>query len=530
MATATAREEPGTARMTGAMYPGAHARTMPDRAAALHAETGEALTYRDLDARSNQLAQFLHANGLRRGDHMALLMENRLDYFVVMWAAIRSGLYITAINRYLTADEAAYIINDCAAQVLITSIDRAEVTAALTTLTPNCPIKLMIGGAAPGYDCFETTIAPLPTTALAEEWLGDTMLYSSGTTGRPKGVKRVQQQAKVTEAFAGYEMFLSHDYHRDMVYLSPAPLYHAAPLGFSMAAQRFGGTVVMMTRFDPVEALRAIERYRVTHSQWVPTMFVRMLKLDPAEYRGIDLSSHTHAIHAAAPCPVEIKRRMIDWWGPIITEYYGATEGNGRTVITSQEALERPGSVGRARLGVLHICDDDGNELPIGQDGLVYFARDTLPFAYHNDPDKTLRAQHPTHPTWTALGDIGHLDADGYLYLTDRKAFMIISGGVNIYPQQIEDALIAHPKVRDAAVIGIPNADLGEEVKAVVEPADGTEPDAALADELTAFLKTRVARYMVPKSIDFTDALPRLPTGKLYKTALRDKYRQQQQP
>ena len=312
-----------------------------------------------------------------------------------------------------------------------------------------------------------------------------------------------------------------------MVYLSPAPLYHAAPLAFCMATQRFGGTVVMMPRFDPVEALRAIEQYRVTHSQWVPTMFVRMLKLDPAERTGFDLSSHTHAIHAAAPCPAEVKRQMIEWWGPIITEYYGATEGNGRTVITSQEALERPGSVGSARLGIIHICDDEGTELPIGQDGLVYFERESLPFAYHNDPDKTARAQHPHHPTWTTLGDIGHLDADGYLYLTDRKAFMIISGGVNIYPQQIEDALVTHPKVRDAAVIGIPNPDLGEEVKAVVEPADGAEPDAALAEELTVYLRTRVARYMVPKSIDFTDALPRLPTGKLYKAALREKYRQQ---
>ncbi len=522
------REEPGAARMQGAMYPGAHAASMPDRAAAIRSDTGEALSYRDLDQRSNQLAQLLHAKGLRRGDHMALLMENRLDYFVVMWAAIRSGLVITAINRYLTAEEAAYIVNDCGAKAIVTSLDRAEVAAPLADLIPSCTIRLTIGGLLPGYDSLEVAAATMPAAPLAEEWLGDTMLYSSGTTGRPKGVKRAPTVAKVTEAFPGYEMFLGHGYDSDMVYLSPAPLYHAAPLAFCMATQRFGGTVVMMPRFDPVEALRAIEQYRVTHSQWVPTMFVRMLKLDPAERTGFDLSSHTHAIHAAAPCPAEVKRQMIEWWGPIITEYYGATEGNGRTVITSQEALERPGSVGRARLGIIHICDDEGTELPTGQDGLVYFERESLPFAYHNDPDKTARAQHPHHPTWTTLGDIGHLDADGYLYLTDRKAFMIISGGVNIYPQQIEDALVTHPKVRDAAVIGIPNPDLGEEVKAVVEPADGAEPDAELAEELTVYLRTRVARYMVPKSIDFTDALPRLPTGKLYKAALREKYRQQQ--
>jgi fatty-acyl-CoA synthase len=509
------------------MYPGAHAATMPDRAAAIRSDTGEALTYRDLDARSNQLAQLLHARGLRRGDHMALLMENRLDYFVVMWAAIRSGLVITAINRYLTADEAAYIINDCGAKALVTSIDRAEAATPLVDLIPNCTTRLMVGGTVPGYDSLEDAAARMPATPLAEEWLGDTMLYSSGTTGRPKGVKRTQVSAKVADAFPGYERFLGHGFHRDMIYLSPAPLYHAAPLAFCMATQRFGGTVIMMPRFDALEALRAIECYRVTHSQWVPTMFVRMLKLDPAERTAFDLSSHNQAIHAAAPCPVEVKRQMIEWWGPIVTEYYGGTEGNGITVITSEEALERPGSVGRSYLGIIHICDDEGTELPAGQDGLVYFERDTVPFAYHNDPDKTARAQHPRHPTWTTLGDIGHLDADGYLYLTDRKAFMIISGGVNIYPQQIEDALVTHPKVRDAAVIGIPNPDLGEEVKAVVEPADGIESDPALAEELTAYLRTRVARYMVPKSIDFTDALPRLPTGKLYKAALRDKYRAQ---
>ena len=517
--------KPGTVRMPGAMYPGEHAATMPGRAAAIRSDTGEALTYRDLDRRSNQLAQLLHEKGLRRGDRMALLMENRLDYFVVMWAAIRSGLTITAINRYLTADETAYIVDDCGARALITSFDRAEAVGPLLPLIPGCELRLMIGGTIPGFHSFEDAVAPMQATPMEEEWLGDIMLYSSGTTGRPKGIRRASVTARVTDIFPGYERFLGHGFHRDMIYLSPAPLYHAAPLAFCMATLRFGGTVVMMPRFDPVEALRAIETYRVTHSQWVPTMFIRMLKLDPAERSTFDLASHTEAVHAAAPCPVEIKRQMIDWWGPIVTEYYGGTEGNGITVITSQEAMERPGSVGRAILGILHICDDEGREMPIGQDGLVYFERDIISFSYHNDPEKTARSQHPHQPTWATLGDIGHLDADGYLYLTDRKAFMIISGGVNIYPQQIEDALIGHPKVRDVAVIGIPNSDLGEEVKAVVETADGVVGDADLADELTAFLKQRVARYMVPKSIDFTDALPRLPTGKLYKAALRDQYR-----
>ncbi len=518
-----AEVQPG---MDGAMYPGEHARTSPDKAAAIKAETGEVLTYRELDEQSNRFAQFLHAAGLRRGDHIALFMENQLAYFSVVWAALRSGLYITAINRYLTADEAEYIVNDCGAQVLVSSIERAEVAGALVGRVPRCRRLLMMGGTVAGWDSYEEAVAAMPATSLAEEWLGDTMLYSSGTTGRPKGIKRVAPPARVGEAFRMMDMFVEYGFRRDMVYLSPAPMYHAAPLGFSVGVQRFGGTVVMMSRFDALEALRLIERHRVTHSQWVPTMFVRMLKLADEERRGFDLSSHEVAIHAAAPCPVDVKRQMIEWWGPIIHEYYGATEGNGRTALTAEEWLAHPGSVGRSKLGVLHICDDEGQELPLGQDGLVYFERDTMPFAYHNDPEKTLRARHPAKPNWTTLGDIGHLDSEGYLYLTDRKAFMIISGGVNIYPQAIEDALIAHPKVRDVAVIGVANADLGEEVKAVVEPADGVEGDAALAEELTAFLKMRVARYMVPKSIDFTDALPRLPTGKLYKAALRERYRQ----
>ncbi len=518
-----AESHPG---MDGAMYPGEHARTSPDKPAAIKAETGEVLTYRELDEQSNRLAQLLHAEGLSHGDHIALFMENQLSYFCVVWAALRSGLYITAINRYLTADEAEYIVNDCGAKVLVSSIERADVAAALVGRVPNCTRLLMLGGTVPGWESYETAIAAMPTTKLAEEWLGDTMLYSSGTTGRPKGIKRVAPPARVGEAFRMLDMFHEYGYRRDMVYLSPAPLYHAAPLGFTVGVQRFGGTVVMMSRFDPLEALRLIERHRVTHSQWVPTMFVRMLKLPEAECRGFDLSNHEVAIHAAAPCPVDVKRRMIEWWGPIIYEYYGATEGNGRTALDSAEWLAHPGSVGRSKLGVIHICDDEGAELPVGEDGLVYFERDAMPFAYHNDAGKTEQARHPAHLTWTTLGDIGHLDGEGYLYLTDRKAFMIISGGVNIYPQQIEDVLIGHPKVHDVAVIGVPNADLGEEVKAVVEAADGVEGDLALAEELTAYLKQRVARYMVPKSIDFTDALPRLPTGKLYKAALRDQYRQ----
>jgi fatty-acyl-CoA synthase len=285
-----------------------------------------------------------------------------------------------------------------------------------------------------------------------------------------------------------------------------------------------GGTVIMMERFDALSALANIERFRVTHSQWVPTMFVRLLKLDEADRARYDLSSHRCAIHAAAPCPVEVKRQMMNWWGPIIWEYYAGTERNGSTLITPDEWLAHPGSVGRARSGVLHICAEDGAELPAGQEGLIYFEQPERPFEYHNAPDKTAASSHPRHPNWTALGDVGYLDGDGYLYLTDRKAFMIISGGINIYPREIEDALILHDKVADVAVFGIPHPDFGEEVKAVVQPAPGVRTDQALADELTAFARAHLAAFKIPRSIDFMAELPRLPTGKLYKRVLRDPY------
>ena len=505
-------------------YPGTIARQTPEKAALIHAETGEVLTYGALDAGSNRLAQFWLAMGLRRGDHVALFLENHVRFLEVVWAALRSGLHITAINRYLTTAEAAYIVNDCGAKALVSSIALAAVAGPLVALIPGCPIRLMMDGVVPGWEDYDGAVAGYAGFALREEWAGEMMLYSSGTTGRPKGIRRTLQELRPDDPAVAALFPLDYAFSPDMIYLSPAPMYHAAPLAFSVRVQREGGTVVMMPRFDAAEALSCIERYRVTHSQWVPTMFVRMLKLPAADRGRYDLSSHQVAIHAAAPCPQEVKQWMIAWWGPIIHEYYAGTESNGSTRIDSPDWLAHPGSVGRAQLGILHICDDDGRELPAGEAGAIFFECETMVFAYHNDPDKTRHAQHPLHPTWSTLGDVGYLDAEGYLYLTDRKAFMIISGGVNIYPQAIEDALVTHPKVRDAAVIGLPNADLGEEIKAVVEPADGVEGDAALAEELTAYLRTRVARYMVPKSIDFTEALPRLPTGKLYKHSLRAQY------
>ncbi|HEY9235486.1 MAG TPA: acyl-CoA synthetase [Phenylobacterium sp.] len=506
------------------MYLADHARLTPDKPAIISADTGQAVTFAELNERSNRFAQFLYAQGLRRGDHIAVLMENNLSFMEPIWAAFRSGLYVTTINRYLPPDEAAYIANDCGAKALVTSYAKRETAEGLIDLIPNCPIRLMAGGTIPGWASYEDAVASGSPEPLAQEWMGDSMLYSSGTTGRPKGILRPLPDITPAEGFENRQMANRYGLTAESVYLSPAPLYHAAPLAYVLSVQSFGGTVVMMERFDPEQALQLIEKYRVTHSQWVPTMFVRMLKLPPEVRARYDLSSHQVAIHAAAPCPVEVKRQMIEWWGPILYEYYAGTEGSGSTFITSEDWLEHPGSVGRASVGVLHICDEDGNELPVGETGLVYFEREAPTFEYHNDPAKTASARHPKHPNWNALGDVGYLDKDGYLYLTDRKAFMIISGGVNIYPQAIEDALVTHPKVADVAVFGVPDPEMGEAVKAVIEPAPGQIPTDELAAELMTYARERLAHYMAPRSIDFIEEMPRLPTGKLYKRVLRDAY------
>jgi fatty-acyl-CoA synthase len=500
------------------------AKLTPNKPAMIAAESGQVVTYAELDARSNQLAQFLYSQGLRPGDHIAILMENHLRFMDTIWAAFRSGLYVTCINRYLPADEAAYIINDCSAKALITSFYKREVAHELVPLIPRCSIRLMLDGVVDGYAPLEATMAAQPTEPLAQESMGEMMLYSSGTTGQPKGILRPLLNVTPAQGFEVRQTMNFWRFSADTVYLSPAPLYHAAPATFVLNVQSFGGTVVMMERFDPELALASIEKHRVTHSQWVPTMFVRMLKLPEETRRKYDLSSHRLAVHAAAPCPVDVKQQMIEWWGKILFEYYAGTEASGSTFIDSETWLAHPGSVGRAIVGVLHICDEEGNELPVGEAGLVYFEREAVIFEYHNDPEKTRSGQHPKHPNWSALGDVGYLDAEGFLYLTDRKAFMIISGGVNIYPQAIENALVLHPKVGDVAVFGVPDPDLGEAVKAVIEPAPGVAPTPELAAELMAFARSKLAHYMAPKSIDFIVEMPRLPTGKLYKRVLRDQY------
>ena len=507
------------------MYPGTHATASPDKVAHVMADSAEQVTYRELDERSNQLAQLMRAAGLRPGDHIAALLENNVRYPEVYWAAIRSGLYVTTVNRYLTAEEAAYIVEDCGAKVLVSSAAMGEVAVHVARQVADCPVRLMVDGVAEDFEPYEDALAAQPAEPLADEPMGETMLYSSGTTGRPKGIKRPLSGRHASEG-AGISSLLGPLFQMDAdtVYLSPAPMYHSAPLGFSMGVQVLGGTVVIMERFDPEAALAAIEAHRVTHSQWVPTMFSRMLKLPEEARTRHDLSSHRVAIHAAAPCPVGVKEQMIRWWGPILFEYYGGTEVNGLTYITAEEWLAHRGSVGKPVLGTIHICDESGAELPTGEPGLVYFELPKRPFEYHGDPEKTRKAEHPEHSNWTALGDVGYVDDEGYLYLTDRATFMIISGGVNIYPQEIEDVLILHPGVADVAVIGVPNEEFGEEVKAVVQVADPSAAGPELAERLLAYAREHLAAYKVPRSIDFEDELPRLPTGKLYKRLLRDRY------
>ncbi|MBW2394437.1 MAG: AMP-binding protein [Deltaproteobacteria bacterium] len=511
------------------MYPGYHAKTRPEKAAAIHARTGEVLTYAELDARSNQLAQLFWAEGLRRGDHVAVFLENHLRYFEVFWATFRSGLYLTTVNRYLTSPEAGYIVDDCGAQVLVSSRALHEVAAEIPGHAPGCRRFLVVDGApegaTDGFEAYESAIGEFPAEPLEEEPLGEFMLYSSGTTGRPKGITRPLPNRPVSRGLAMNSVLktLFH-FDEESVYLSPAPMYHSAPIGFCSSVQSLGGTVVLMDRFDPIEALQAMEKHAVTHTQWVPTMFTRMLKLREEERAGFDHSAHRVAIHAAAPCPRKVKEEMFAWWGPILHEYYGGTELNGLTYIGPEGWLAHPGTVGRAVMGTLRICDESGDELPVGEPGIVYFERDKAPFEYHNDAEKTRSAQHPKHPGWTALGDIGYVDDDGFLFLTDRASFMIISGGVNIYPQEIENELIMHPKVEDVAVVGVPHPEFGEEVKAVVQLVAGIDPDEALVEELMAFARERLAAYKCPRSIDFEAALPRLPTGKLYKRILKDRY------
>jgi fatty-acyl-CoA synthase len=504
-------------------HPSIHAQTTPGKVAYQMAGSGEAITYGELDRRSNQGAQLFRSLGLKTGDHIALLMENCLPFMEVCWAAQRSGLYYTAISRYLTAEEIAYIVKDCGAKVVITTPQCIAAIAPLIGNAPGAPIFYITGKAQPGFRSWDEARDAQPATPIADEAAGYDMLYSSGTTGRPKGIKRPLTEPSILVPNPLLKLLCSTmcGMTADSVYLSPAPLYHAAPLRFNMMCGALGGTSIIMEHFDAEEFLRLAEKHRVTQSQLVPTMFVRMLKLPEETRKKYNVSSLKGAVHAAAPCPADVKARMIAWWGPILIEYYAGSEGNGVTVSTSQDWLAHRGTVGRAVVGEVKILDDDGNELPAGETGTVYFAGGPQ-FAYHNDDDKTKRAYNERG--WSTLGDVGYLDAEGFLYLTDRKAYMIISGGVNIYPQETEDVLITHPAVADVAVFGVPNEEMGEEVKAVVQPHDMRKTGKELEAELIAFCRQHLSPIKCPKSVDFEAELPRTPTGKLVKRHLRDRY------
>ncbi len=510
------------------MYAGEYPKTHPDRAAFIMASTGETVSYAELEARSNQLAHRLRQHGLKRLDHFSVFMENNNRFIEVCAAGERSGLYYTCINSYLKADELAYILNNSESTALITSRSRQDVALEAIKQCPKITLFLVVDRDAPSSDNspildYAQAINGFPKTPIADEFLGTPMLYSSGTTGRPKGVLRPLPEDLPSNPLPLFG-FLNKlwRYRADMIYLSPAPLYHSAPQAAVALTIRNGGTVIIMEQFDPEQYLALIEKYQVSHSQLVPTMFSRMLKLPEAVKHRYDLSSLEIAIHAAAPCPAQVKEQMIAWWGPIVHEYYGATEGLGFTACDSAEWLAHRGSVGRVLLGDLHILDDDMKPSAKGVPGEIWF-KTASPFVYFNDPERTAQTRS-SDGTMSTVGDVGYVDDDGFLYLTDRSTFMIISGGVNIYPQECENLLITHPQVADAAVFGVPNEDLGEEVKAVIQTMPGISGNEALAQELMAFCGEHLSRQKVPRSIDFMAELPRLPTGKLYKKSLRDKY------
>lgn len=524
MTTDGSTSQPGTnapppaAPVMPPMHPSLHAQTRPDHPAIIDAETGAITTYAALDAASNRAAHLFRERGLQIGDTVAFMLDNTPEFYALAWGAQRSGLFYVCISTKLTAPEVDYIIADSGARLLVASGSLADVVATLDNPVP----RLSLGGAIADTPAWEDETAAMPATSIADQRAGVDMLYSSGTTGRPKGVRvALPPDGDFTAAGGLAPVSMALGLNGETVYLSPAPLYHAAPLRWSMAIHRLGGTVVLMRKFEPEAALAAIERFRCTASQWVPTHFIRMLKLPDTTRAHYDVSSMRCAIHAAAPCPIPVKRAMIDWWGPVIIEYYAGSEGNGLTLVNSTDWLAHPGTVGKSMTALVHICDDDGNELDPREEGTIWF-EGGAEFAYHNDPEKTAASRNDRG--WSTLGDVGWVDEEGFLYLTDRKSFMIISGGVNIYPQEIENHLAVHPKVMDVAVVGAPHEDMGEQVVAVVQPVAGVARDDALRDELLAWCRGTLSGVKIPRRIDFTDELPRHPTGKLYKRLIRDRY------
>jgi len=505
-------------------HPSVTAQTYPHKPAIIMGESGEMVTYRQLDERSNQGAHLFRSLGLKAGDHIGMMLENNRQFLEIVWAAQRSGLIFTPVSTHLKKSETAYILNNCGARLFIGSLALSDVAEQIRNESTGVENFYMVGGIKPGFESWEEAVDAQPTTPIADESNGVPMLYSSGTTGQPKGVFVPPLDADVnTPHPLVASMGKAFGFSDETVYLSPAPLYHAAPLHYNMMALFQGGTSVIMETFDAEQALRLIEQHHVTHSQWVPIMFIRMLKL-PQEVRdAYDVSSMQFAIHAAAPCPVEVKEKMIEWWGEVIVEYYAASEGIGVTIIDSASWLTHKGSVGPALVGELHILDDDDNELPCGEIGTIYFSGEQARFKYHDEPGKTAGAYNERG--WATTGDVGYVDEEGFLYLTDRKNFMIISGGVNIYPQEIENLLVGHDKVADVAVFGVPHEEFGEEVKAVVEPMNWVDATDETAIEILEWLRERISHIKMPRSLDFHPKLPRMDNGKLYKRHLVEEYR-----
>ena len=499
------------------------AATHPDKVAIIMAKSEEVVTYRQLDERSNQGAHLLRSLGIQRGDHIGMMIENTRQFLEIVQAGLRSGIIFTPISTHLKKDETRYILENCNARLFIGSLHLAEVAEELIGDIPGIEHFYMVNGTRPGFESWDEAVAQQPTSPIADESVGTPMLYSSGTTGQPKGVLTMNDVTDINEMHPNMAAFAAiFSFDENTLYLSPAPLYHAAPLHYNNLVLAMAGTTIVMEKFDPEQALKLIEEHKVSHSQWVPIMFVRMLK-QPAVLRSeYDCSSMQVAIHAAAPCPIEIKEQMIAWWGPVIFEYYSGSEGAGMTIIDSAAWLTHKGSVGPAIAGELHIVGEDGEEVPTGETGTVYFGNGSQ-FEYYGEPEKTADAYN--EKGWSTLGDVGHVDEDGFLYLTDRKNFMIISGGVNIYPQEIENLLVTHHKVADAAVFGIPNEEFGEEVKAVVEPLDWAHASDELAHELMEWCQQRLSHIKMPRSIDFMEKLPRMDNGKLYKRHLAEAYK-----
>jgi len=479
----------------------------------------------DVLARANRVVHALRSLGLQQGDTVAAVLPNGSNPMHVYLAALQAGWYYVPINYRLSAPEIAYILQDSDAKAFVSHERFADIASAAAEQAGIAPAARLAHGTVPGFSSFAALVDAQPTADPADRATGAAMHYTSGTTGRPKGVKRALSPIDpdtTAELFTFLLGLFGIPQDDGNVHLCTSPNYHTAVTTFAGNSLHSKHTVVFMDKWDPEEALRLIERYKCTHTHMVPTQFIRMLQLPEEVRKNYDVSSMRWAIHAAAPCPVDTKRKMLEWWGPVIWEYYAATEGGG-TIAPPDEWLEYPGTVGRAWPNAeLKITDDDGNRLPVGEPGTVWMRMGTNTFEYKGDKEKTKKS-HDDEGFFT-VGDVGYFNDDGYLFLCDRKSDMIIAGGVNIYPAEIEAVLSTHASVGDVAVIGVPDAEWGESVKAIVELVDGVPPSDGLADELIALCRSRLAGYKCPRSVEFRAELPRSDAGKVYKRVLRDEY------